>query len=58
MCVCVFVRVCVRKCCICVCVCVYECVYCVCVFLCEQLVSIGYPIVKIGHLVEREPSTE
>ena len=40
------------KVCVCVCVCM-----CVCVYLCKQLVSIDYPIVKIGHLVEREPST-
>ena len=36
----------------CVCVCV-----CVCVYLCQQLVSIGYPIVKIRHLIESESTT-
>ena len=49
VCVCVYLCECVRM---CVCVCVSVCVY-----LCEQLVSIGYPIVKIRHLIERESTT-
>ena len=56
-CVCVCVCVCVSE-CVCVCACLYVCVCVSVVYVCKQLVSIGYPIVKIGHLVEREPSTE